>query len=302
MKAYQDGDFFRTPSYPFFIDRYTIRQGEVIPVHAHSFYELVFVVEGGARHTFLGETRELEAGDVFLIEPRMPHSYQGRNDGEAVVYNVMFQLSLLDRELRSLGEIDQFVDFFYLAPFLRRTSAGSPYLTVEGRTRAQLEAKLRTIGFEDERRAPGYELIVRTQMIEFFVYLSRYMQEHVKAAEGLRREEAEWLAWVMSMLEQSYNQPVTLKQFSRMCAMSPSAFAQKFKRRTGMSFLQYKRNLQMTEACRLLRATDWPIARIAGECGCDDLSHFYRLFRRHTGVTPLRYRERRERLSGSDVR
>lgn len=46
----------------------------------------------------------------------------------------------------------------------------------------------------------------------------------------------------------------------------------------------------MTEACRLLRETDQPVAQIAGEAGFDSLSAFYRAFRSGTGQSPLAYR------------
>ena len=45
-----------------------------------------------------------------------------------------------------------------------------------------------------------------------------------------------------------------------------------------------------TEACRLLRETDQPVAQIAGEAGFDSLSAFYRAFRSGTGQSPLAYR------------
>ncbi|SDW90913.1 AraC family transcriptional regulator [Paenibacillus sp. CF384] len=294
MKIYEDRDFFPKPSYPFFIDKYTIRKGEVIPMHSHSFYELVFVVEGHAWHECRGETRELQEGDVFIVDPQTAHRYRGREDEVTVVYNVMFQLSLLDRELSRLSEIDGFVDFFYLAPFLHRSPHRSPYLNVNGRARATLEGKLQTISCEDERKVPGYELMVRSQLIEFFVCLSRYMLEHKKEPARKQVEETEWLSWVTALLREIYNQPISLNQFSRMCAMSPSAFAQKFKQRTGKSFLQFKRELQIAEACRLLRGTDRSIVQVAGETGYDDLSHFYRIFRRQAGCTPLQYRNHQE--------
>ena len=48
--------------------------------------------------------------------------------------------------------------------------------------------------------------------------------------------------------------------------------------------------LRVTEACRLLRETDQPVAQIAGEAGFDSLSAFYRAFRSGTGQSPLAYR------------
>ncbi|MFD2615430.1 AraC family transcriptional regulator [Paenibacillus gansuensis] len=291
MKSYADDDFFRKPSFPFFIDRYTIRKDDVIPEHSHSFYELVYVVEGDAVHELLGKTYRLSAGDVFILEPRMVHSYEGGGSRDTVVYNVMFQRELLEQELGGLSGMQPFVDLFYLAPFLRKHANFAPFQSIEGKTRVQLESKLQKMEQERQGEAPGYEILVKTQFIEFFVYLSRYMMETKQFSLTEQMEGREWAQWICSMLEESYNLPVTLKEYSRMCGMSTSSFAQKFKRMTGRSFLGYKQELQIKEACRLLRTTNLPIVRIAEQTGYEDLSFFYRVFRRVTGgVTPRQYR------------
>ncbi|MFP3648907.1 AraC family transcriptional regulator [Paraburkholderia sp. SIMBA_054] len=39
-----------------------------------------------------------------------------------------------------------------------------------------------------------------------------------------------------------------------------------------------------------MRDTDWPIARIAGDCGFTDQAHLTRRFRQAYGLTPARHR------------
>ena len=48
--------------------------------------------------------------------------------------------------------------------------------------------------------------------------------------------------------------------------------------------------LRLVEARRLLRQTDLPVARVAGEAGFESLSAFYRAFRRELGCSPGAYR------------
>jgi quercetin dioxygenase-like cupin family protein len=166
VKTYVDREFFPESSFPFFIDRYTIRKGETIPSHSHSFYELVYVVEGNARHEMLGIAYELKPGDVFIIEPDVSHCYQGHFGQETVVFNIMFKLELLRDQLNGLSGIPEFVDFFYLAPFLRKSSEFCPYVSVSGRVKNQLESKLLMMEFEVANRSPGYRLIVKTAHME----------------------------------------------------------------------------------------------------------------------------------------
>lgn len=59
----------------------------------------------------------------------------------------------------------------------------------------------------------------------------------------------------------------------------------------GITPLQYVNSLRIDRACRLLAETVRPVAGIAAELGIDDPVYFCRLFRKHTGVTPLAWRQ-----------
>ena len=54
---------------------------------------------------------------------------------------------------------------------------------------------------------------------------------------------------------------------------------------------EYLTDLRCLEAARLLRESDHPVQEIAAECGIQDVNYFIKLFKRHTGFTPNRYRE-----------
>ena len=60
----------------------------------------------------------------------------------------------------------------------------------------------------------------------------------------------------------------------------------------GVSAKQYIQNKVIDEAKRLLAYTDAPISDIAFELHFSTVSYFIRLFRQHTGETPLLYRKK----------
>ena len=55
---------------------------------------------------------------------------------------------------------------------------------------------------------------------------------------------------------------------------------------------------RMMEAAFLLEASDEPIARIASRVGYETAAAFSKLFRRHHGLTPGRYRAARRSRDG----
>ena len=55
-----------------------------------------------------------------------------------------------------------------------------------------------------------------------------------------------------------------------------------------VNYLQYKRIL---EAQKLLLNSDMPIIEIGMECGFTSVQHFYRVFKKITGLTPKEYKK-----------
>lgn len=67
--------------------------------------------------------------------------------------------------------------------------------------------------------------------------------------------------------------------------MSYRGFGMAFRRRVGMSVIEYVHRRRIELACQRLQLTRH-IAGSARDAGFNDVSHFYPDFRRHLGYTP----------------
>ena len=81
-------------------------------------------------------------------------------------------------------------------------------------------------------------------------------------------------------------EPLTLDAAATASGMSRRTFTNQFKARTGRTWLEYVNALRIERAQELLRETDRKVTSIAFQCGFEDLSTFYRAFKRITGNTP----------------
>ncbi|QHW33884.1 AraC family transcriptional regulator [Paenibacillus rhizovicinus] len=290
MTIFKGDMYFNLDDFPFYIDRYTIQKNEYIPPHTHDFIELVFVVEGSATHEMSGHTYQLAAGNVFVVEPNVYHSYACEPDKDTVVYNVLFDAGFLQREMEVLQRMPSFVDFFYLVPFLRKSHSFVPYHPLQPSQKVHIQAHLQTIYDEFIQRRDGYQLVIKTRLIECLVWLSRFHQENREADRRLGVGDRAWMDSIINFVDQHYYQPLTLQQLSRLSGMSVSSFTAKFKEAAGMSLLDYKHTVQIRQASTLLRTTDKKVLDIAHETGFGDISFFNRIFRKHTGYTPREFR------------
>lgn len=101
----------------------------------------------------------------------------------------------------------------------------------------------------------------------------------------------ELVAQVQQWLQSHVASPVCVSNLAKQFRLTPRTLNRRFKRATGMTPLSYLQSLRISGAKDLLRHSNLTVGDIAWQMGIQDVSYFSQLFRRHCGVSPLRYRE-----------
>ena len=93
---------------------------------------------------------------------------------------------------------------------------------------------------------------------------------------------------------QSENQTALQNQeLAKLCGFSKYYFIKLFTEIMGKTPQQYHASLVVDKGCYLLTNTEYTINEISRLCGVEDSLYFSRLFKKHTGVSPSRYRNRK---------
>jgi AraC-like DNA-binding protein len=92
---------------------------------------------------------------------------------------------------------------------------------------------------------------------------------------------------IINYLEQEYSNIVTVASLSELVGLSSSRIQHLFKQKTGVSIGKYLILERIRKSKRFL--SEKSLSDIALECGFYDQSHFYRYFKKYTGVTPQNY-------------
>ena len=102
------------------------------------------------------------------------------------------------------------------------------------------------------------------------------------------------MAWqlnrLVSHIETHLAEKMTAKEISNLINVSAGQMFRAFKVSAGISPFQYITRRRVELACTLMRTTREPLAQIAVACGLCDQSHFCRVFRRITGMSPSDWR------------
>lgn len=92
-------------------------------------------------------------------------------------------------------------------------------------------------------------------------------------------------------LREHFREPVVVADLARIAGMSVRQFNRRFREAFGTNPRDFLVKTRVQAACEALRNTEVEIAEIAVELGFYDQSSFTQHFRKHMGVTPLRYRK-----------
>ncbi len=87
-------------------------------------------------------------------------------------------------------------------------------------------------------------------------------------------------------------QNVSIPKMAEQSGLSTSQLQRDFRKLFRMSPGEYVMRLRLQIARRQLIESNEPVNLIASRCGFFDQSHFTRLFRKHTGLTPSHYRRK----------
>ena len=89
-----------------------------------------------------------------------------------------------------------------------------------------------------------------------------------------------------SELIKDLRKPLCIPKLASMLEISSRTLTRRFKSATGVTISAYLRERRLDEAQSLLRRTNLSVTEVGSTVGHPDPSHFTRMFREQTGLTP----------------
>jgi AraC-like DNA-binding protein/quercetin dioxygenase-like cupin family protein len=105
-----------------------------------------------------------------------------------------------------------------------------------------------------------------------------------------RERAPAWVGRIEGYLRENYRSAIAMSALARLAGVHVTNLARTFRVHSGCTVGEYLRRLRIQAACGMLGSTDEPMAGVAAACGFYDPSHMSRVFQRHLGTTPARYR------------
>lgn len=233
----------------------------VVPAHSHEQAHVTLFLEGACHETYLGKTRTLTPLSVAYFHPGESHALQ-----------------VVDGPFRSF---DIELNSEWLGRLLEHPIAPTALLDAQNRSIAQLAARLYG---EFKEMDEVSRLAIEGLALEILAGLAR-------ASERVRTKRApHWLGPVVEMIHDEFARSITLTELAGAAGVHPSHLAQVFREQYRCTPGEFVRRLRVERAIQRMVEPDASLSDIALAVGFSDQSHFSRVFKRATGMTPAQFR------------
>ena len=234
--------------------------------HLHSRFEMVSPTSGRIVARMEGREYTLLPGDLLVVFPGVPHSYDPAEASEG------YMLTFYSEMLGELGET------------MTEMQPAQPYIHLEDHDRdvAYCFGRLTEMagGKVDETLAQAYLTLLFIRVTDAL--------DLEQADPGVSKE---LLYRAMQYMSQNMSQPLSIRQTAHALGVNSYYLSHVLNERLHMGFRAYLNALRIERARRYLRVTAWSVEEVAAACGFLTLRTFDRVFLELCGCTPREFRK-----------
>ena len=248
------------------------------PVHYHPEYEINLVM-GCTGTRVVGDSEEAFGPvDLVMVGPSLPHAWKSKDVTNHVI-TIQFSQELSQYPMLSKR---------IFAPIRQLLQDAENGLSFEGPEQESIKEQIISL-----TRMQGFQSVTA-----FLNILSTMANANRKRlVSGLFESDlgsstkSRRIAKVCEYIDQNLDKDLSLAEVAALVNMSESAFSHFFKKRTGLSYINYVNNQRIARACTLLSDTTLSASEICYDCGFNNKSNFIRIFRKKKNMTPIEYRK-----------
>jgi AraC-like DNA-binding protein/mannose-6-phosphate isomerase-like protein (cupin superfamily) len=252
-------------------------------LHWHDHIEWIYIQEGKAKVQIDADFVTLEQGELAFVNSKQVHgatSLASQSKLVCIVFN----------EALVRGSGMDITEYHYFQPYLIQRQKWPSIIRANEPEMQEIASAFARLIAEFEEKRPGYELIVKAELLRIFGLYFRYAQQSSAIRLARHPLHAYEFSDLLQFLREHYYETITIAQAAQMVSLSPNYFCRVFKLVTGKTLIEYIHLLRVQEAERLLLETDLPVTEIATAVGFTNMTYFGRIFKKIRNATPSKIR------------
>jgi transcriptional regulator GlxA family with amidase domain len=143
---------------------------------------------------------------------------------------------------------------------------------------------------EFNTQAPHFDLVIQNGGQVLLIDIYRIRTDFLIEEENFNSVER--VEAFLELINRTYYDKYDLAKAAQSTFLCPRQFTNICKKITGMSFINYLNKVRVDKAKELIRDTQLPVTQIAMIVGFENLSSFYRGFKKVHDRSPLEFRSK----------
>jgi AraC family transcriptional regulator len=231
-----------------------------LPAHNHKLAAFTLLLNGSYSENYHGKDFSYQPMTVWWHPPNTFHKDEvGKKGGR------FFIIEVQTNNLENLNQIAKTPQMFY-------------------EKKSQLVNLACRFYHEFKNWQVCSEMIAVSLTLEMLAY-------SVRKSNKLEKQPPVWLARVINKLNDEFAENLTADELAAEADVHPIHLAAVFRKFHQQTIGEYVQNLRIQRALELLANQEIPLCEIALLTGFSDQSHFTRIFKRITGITPGVFRK-----------
>lgn len=259
-----------------------------LPVHSHTYYELIYIVKGNGIHHLNDNLIPYTAGDLFAISPDDKHYFDIHKSTRFVFIKFTDSYFISKKHLAT-------DDLLINTPeeFMREKLLKESVLTLDEPCRTILKNTVQNITAYNCRNDVSVSPIVFYQVLSIFGLIKEAIRHAEPPVISCTFDNKQ----VISYIHQNIYNPkqVQVKAIAAHFNIAQSYFSAYFKRNFAMSYRDYINNLRTKLIEKRIASKLMPIKQIAYEFGFTDESHLSNYFKKRKHVKPSEFNNQKNK-------
>lgn len=253
------------------------------PEHTHDFIEIVYMCSGSTTHIINGSEVVLKEGELLFLCQGARQRILPASKGDVAV-NFIILPEFFDGMLDMIGEENTPLRQFVI-DCLKNNRDNTDFLHFSVSDVLPVHNLIENLIWTLDDEVSHKRSINRMTMGLVFMHLMNYAERLV-----FNYGENSVTVKALRYIEENYRKG-SLRELASELYYDVSTLSRIIKNQTGRNYTDLVQERRLAQACYLLKNTNMNISEIAVSTGYDNISFFYRIFKKEYGVSPRQYRK-----------
>lgn len=252
-------------------------------LHSHTFFELVYIVQGTGRQEINGRDFPYKPGDLFLIPPYDQHIFH--IDLPTQFFFIRFNNTFVQSNEKQR-------ELFQRLEMILKNAANEPGCIIKDKADGRSVSGLIEILLREQANNSLYHQELSVQLVNSLLVIIARNVGHSYPEEISETSDQKTFA-ILNYIQSNIYSPEKLRAESigQEFGISQTYLSSYFKKHANVSLKQYILNYKLKLIEDRLTHSDMRITEIANAFGFTDKSHLNHIFKKYKGCTPSEFRK-----------